>query len=100
MYRCGDNSMPLWMLIKNNEGYRGIMNVKSLKERYILEDIPFSLVAISALGQVAGVQTPCIDAVCTLGYGILGKELDTGRTAKNLGIDKMSKEEFLKYIEG
>ena len=98
MYQCGDDSMPLWQLVQNNKGYIGIMNVKSLKERYIMEDIPYSLVAISALGQVAGVQTPCIDAVCSLGYGILGEELDTGRTVKNLGIDGMTKEMLLDYL--
>ena len=100
MYQCGDDSMPLWRLIQNNDGYIGIMNVKSLKERYVLEDIPFSLVAISALGQVAGVPTPCIDAVCTLGYGILGKDLEIGRTAKNLGIDHMTKDDLLSYVTG
>ena len=98
MYHCGDESMPLWKLIQNNDGYIGIMNAKSLNERYVLEDIPYSLVAISALGQIARVPTPCIDAVCTLSYGILKNNLEAGRTAKNLGIDKMTKDMLLKYV--
>ena len=41
-----------------------------------------------------------MDAVVTIGRAILEDELDEGRTLKNLGIDGMTKEEFLKYIEG
>ena len=100
LWGCGDASMPLWRVIQNNEGYRGIMNLQSLKERPFTEDIPYSLVAISALGVVAGVKTPCIDAVCTLGRAILGEELDIGRTAENLGIAGMSREELIRYING
>lgn len=100
MYKCGDDSMKLWQLIQNNKGYIGIHNPKSLKERYVLEDVPYSLVAISALGKVAGVNTPAIDAVCTLAKAILGDILEKGRTPENLGIDKMTKNEFLYFILG
>ena len=100
MYQCGDESMPLWRVIRNNDGYKGIMNVKSIRERYVTEDIPFSLVAISALGKIAGVPTPCIDAVVTIGRSILGDELSEGRTAEFLGIEGMDKEEFLNYVMG
>lgn len=100
MYQCGDDSMKLWELIRNNEGYTGIMNTDSLRSRYILEDIPYSLVAISALGKIMGVGAPCIDAIIAISRAILGTDLDEGRTAKNLGIDNMTKEEFLKIIFG
>ena len=75
------------------------MGQKTLHTRYILEDIPFALEAIKAMGQVAGVQTPCIDAVITLARAIVD-DVAEGRTAKNLGIDGMSKEEFLKLCIG
>ena len=100
MYKCGDDSMELWQLIQNNKGYTGIMNVKSLEERYVTEDIPYSLVAISALGKVAGVPTSTIDAVITLGRAILLNKLDEGRTIEALGIASMTKEEFLNYVLG
>ena len=100
MYNCGDESMALWQLVQNNKGYVGITNPKSLRERYILEDVPYSLVAISALGKVANVKTPVIDAICTICKAILGDDLDVGRTTERLGIDNMSKEEFLCFING
>lgn len=98
MYSCGDETTPLYQLVRNNPGYDGIMCAKTLHTRYVLEDIPYSLVAISALGKVAGVPTPCMDGIVSIGRAIFGDELDEGRTAENLGIAGMTKEELLKYI--
>ena len=74
------------------------MNPKSLNERYTMEDLPYSLVAIHALGEIAGVKTPYIDAIITLGRGTIGEKLEEGRTLKNLGLEGMTKDEFLNYI--
>ncbi len=98
MYQCGDETMSLIEVVHNNERYGGIKMPSALRERYVMEDIPFSLVAISALGKVAGVNTPAIDAVCTIAKAILGNDLEEGRTVKNLGINGTTKEEFLNYI--
>ncbi len=100
MYECGDDSMPLYRLIQNNKRYVGIKNIKSIRTRYILEDVPYSLVAISALGQVAGIPTPNIDAICLLYKSILGDELDEGRTVKNLGMANFSKDDLLSLVNG
>ena len=97
MYPTHGNNV--YEAIHNCPGYDGIMGQKTLRTRYILEDIPFALEAIKAMGQVAGVQTPCIDAVITLARAIVD-DVAEGRTAKNLGIDGMSKEEFLKLCIG
>ena len=98
MYQCGDDSMTLCEVVHNNHGYFGIMNPKSLNERYTMEDLPYSLVAIHALGEIAGVKTPYIDAIITLGRGTIGEKLEEGRTLKNLGLEGMTKDEFLNYI--
>lgn len=74
--------------------YKGIRGQKTLRTRYILEDIPCSLVAIQTLGQIAGVPTPTADAVITLARAMV-PELEEGRTLKNLGLDGVSREEFL-----
>ena len=100
MYECGTPDMPLDQLMRNNEGYEGIICADTLATRYVLEDIPYSLVAIRALGQVAGVPTPCIDAVITLGYTVLAEKMDEGRTARMLGIEGMSCRELREYILG
>lgn len=97
MYPTHGNNV--YEAIHNCPGYDGIKGQKSLSTRYILEDIPFALEAIKAMGQVAGVETPCINAVITLARAIVD-DVAEGRTAKNLGIDGMSKEDFLKLCIG
>lgn len=98
MYSCGDETTPLYQLCKNNPGYDGIKCAKTLKTRYVLEDIPYSLVPLHALGKVAGVPTPCMDAIITIGRAMMGDEMDEGRTASALGLDGMTKEQFLNYV--
>ena len=100
MYNCGTADMPLYQLCRNNPGYDGIMCANTLHTRYVLEDIPYSLVPLSALGRVAGVPTPCMDAVIAMGKAILGEELDDGRTYEALGFEGMTKEDLLAYIQG
>ena len=43
MYSCGDETTPLYQLCKKNPGYDGIKCAKTLKTRYVLEDIPYSV---------------------------------------------------------
>lgn len=100
MYSCGDETTPLYQLCRNNPGYDGIKCAKTLKTRYVLEDIPYSLVPLHALGQVAGVPTPCMDAIITIGRAIMGNEMDEGRTARALGLAGMTKDQLLSYING
>lgn len=100
MYKCGDETMELWQLIRNNKGYAGIQNVKTLNSRYLMEDIPYSLVAILTLGEIVGIEAPCIKAICTLGYAIMGERMDLGRTSNALGLKGITKTDFIRYIEG
>lgn len=99
MYACGDKDTPLYQLVKNNESYTGIMTASTLRTRYCLEDIPYSLVAIQSLAKIAGIPTPCIDATVQIGRTVLDG-LDEGRTAAALGIERMTKEELLRYVMG
>ena len=81
--------------------YKGIKGPKSLKVRYLLEDIPYNLRFLQALGQIAKIQTPVIDAVCTLGEALVGGDMDEGYTLKTLGLDEnMTVDEFLKLVNG
>lgn len=100
MYQYGDKSMSLYEVITTNPGYKDLMITSTIHNRYCIEDIPYSLVPLCALGEIAGVPTPCMSAMVTIGRSILGDELDEGRTLKNLGLEGVSKEEFLKYVIG
>lgn len=77
----------LYESIRKNPGYKWIMAPKTLKMRYIEEDIPFSLVPISSLGKMFGVQTPTIDSLIRLGSILNSKDYyKVGRTVERLGI--------------
>jgi len=100
MYACGTADMPLYQLCRNNRAYEGLMTAGTLRTRYLLEDIPYSLVPIQAIARITGVETPCTDAIVGLAVNILRGELDIGRTAEVLGIAGMSKKEFMQLING
>ena len=91
----------LYDMLHNAECYKGIKGPKSLKVRYLLEDIPYNLRSLQALGQIAKIKTPVIDAVCTLGEALVGGDMDEGYTLKTLGLSEdMTVDEFLKLVNG
>ena len=99
-YPCGTVNDPVDVLVKNNHSYDGIMGPNTIEVRYLLEDIPFSLQPLSALGHVVGVPTPNIDSIITIARTMLGEKIATGRTAHMLGIDGMDKAQLMEYVIG
>ena len=91
----------LYDMLRNAECYKGIKGPNSRKGRYLLEDIPYNLRSLQALGQIAKIKTPVIDAVCTLGETLVGGDMDEGYTLKTLGLSEdMTVDEFLKLVYG
>lgn len=85
----------LYEAMMDNPGYREIMAPKTLKVRYITEDVPMSLVPMSSLGRMLGVPTPTIDAFIHLASIIHGCDYATeGRTVERLGIEGLSVREL------
>lgn len=93
MYRCRGKNM--YEILTSSEDLRGIRGQKSLDTRYLMEDVPCSLVSLQSLGKIAGIPTPCIDAMITVGRTLLPDMIE-GRTVKNLGLEGVSKEEFIR----
>jgi opine dehydrogenase len=96
----GIDKPTLTEAVRSNPAYDGIAGQKSLKTRYVLEDIPTGLVPMIELGRLKAVPTPRMELVAKLGEYLL--EMDffaTGRTLKNLGLEGMSAEDFQNYIE-
>ncbi len=91
----------LYSMITTAECYKGISGPKSLKVRYLLEDVPYALRAIQSLAKVAKVKTTAIDTVVNLAYILLGDELDEGRTLENLGLSEATTvEDIIKMVRG
>ena len=74
-----------------NPGYRNIMAPTTLHMRYLLEDVPTSLVPMASLGEMLGVATPTMNAVIGMAESLLSTDFrKEGRTVERLGIKGMS----------
>jgi opine dehydrogenase len=81
--------------MRKNIGYRGILAPRSLKMRYLEEDIPFSLVPIASMGNMFSVNTPTINSIIHLGSSLNSNDYwSQGRTVEKLGISGMSVREL------
>jgi opine dehydrogenase len=73
-------------------GFRGIKAQSSLEDRYLTEDIGYTLVLFAELARVAGVPTPTMDAVIQIGSVLLDRDLaaTSPRSLASLGLDTMT----------
>ena len=72
----------------------------SLRHKYVVEDVPCGLVAMSALGQAAGVATPVIDGLVALTSAMLGRDFRAeGRTLERLGLAGRSAADVKRIME-
>ena len=86
--------------VRSVEAYAHIMAPGTLESRLILEDIPMGLVPMAALGDLAGVDTPLMDMVIQLACSLMNRDfIAEGRTLKRLGIEGMSCEELLAFVQ-
>jgi opine dehydrogenase len=73
----------------------------TLQHKYVVEDVPCGLVAMSSLGHAAGVGTPVIDGLVALTSAMLGRDLRAeGRTLDALGLAGKSVAEIRAIAEG
>jgi opine dehydrogenase len=90
----------LFEAVRANEGYRGITAPSTLEHRYILEDVPMSLVPIASAGRAFGLNTRAIDALILLAGLIMQTNYWTrGRTLESLGLAGLSREEIRRIAE-
>ncbi len=81
----------LFEAVRANEGYRGITAPSTLEHRYILEDVPMSLVPIASAGRAFGLKSQAIEALILLAGLIMDTNYWTrGRTLESLGLAGLS----------
>lgn len=77
----------LYEAMHDNPGYHGIKAPRSLRHRYIFEDVPYSLVALSSLGKRFGVNVWAIDSMIQLACVVHGTDYyHRGRTLERMGL--------------
>ena len=88
-------------LTYNSDGpYQATGTPKSLDHKFITEDVLTGLIPISALGVVAGVRTPAIDALVELVRAMTGKDFAAeGRTLERLGLSGMDASQIRRVVE-
>ncbi len=90
----------LYEAIQANEGYRGIAAPPNLENRYLLEDVPMSLVPIASAGRVFGLRARAIESVVDLaGFLRETRFWSRGRTLERLGLDHLSATELRRFVE-
>lgn len=95
---CDDG--PDWAIPENQPGlYASNQKQNLLKMRYLTEDVPYSLVGLSGLGDILDIPTPIIDSCITLANTITGRDFwQEGRTVEKVGLDNFTPEEILRYV--
>jgi opine dehydrogenase len=73
-------------------GFLGIGAQSQLDNRYLTEDVGYSLVFLADLARHVGVETPAMDAVITIASIILARDFraEGARTLATLGLDQLS----------
>jgi opine dehydrogenase len=69
-------------------GFLGIGAQKQLDDRYLTEDVGYSLVFLTDLARRVGVPTPIMDSVISIACVVLGRDFRTEgrRTVDTLGL--------------
>lgn len=71
----------------------------NIHHRYVTEDVPVGCKIYHELGVQYGVKTPIIDSMIVLAGAMIGKDyFSEGYSLAYLGIDSMSKDELLAYL--
>ena len=85
---------------RESEPNRSIRSPASLDHRYMHEDVGYGLTPIAALGRLAGVATPAIDALITIASLAVGIDYARdGLTLEQMGIAGKSPAELMRFVE-
>jgi opine dehydrogenase len=90
----------LWDSLMRNPYYEGFhASSHLLGYNHVLDEIPNSLVPVSELGAALDVPTPTIDAIVDLACAMCRIDFRKhGRTLEVLGLDGMTADEMLRYV--
>ncbi|PAB57739.1 hypothetical protein CCE28_18120 [Anaeromicrobium sediminis] len=93
------NEETLYEAYHKSPIFSSIKGPKSLSNRYLTEDTPYSLGVLASLAHQVDIKTPIMDSIMTIASALMDEDyLDTGRTTKELGIDKMDINEIKEFL--
>ena len=72
----------------------------TLRHRFLLEDVPFGMVPVEALGRLTGVGTPVTSAIATLASEITGMDLRSrARDLNALGLASLDTKALIRLVD-
>lgn len=85
---------------RESEPNKAIRSPSSLDHRYVHEDVGYGLVPFAAFGDLAGVDTPTIDAIVHLCSEMMGIDYTRdGLTLEKMGLAGMTPERLLRFVQ-
>ncbi len=86
--------------VKQTMAYEEVMGQKRVDTRYVLEDVPMSLVPFVSLAKQLGSPYEMMESICKMGSFVLDQDLISGgRTMKKLGFEGLTADEIVAYAE-
>lgn len=90
VYECIQGSTDIFLPLEGPNDLNG---------RYLVEDAPYTLVCMAAIGDVAGIKTPLMDSVVYLASALKKENYwDSGRSLDKIGLSNMNVEQIKKYL--
>jgi len=90
----------LYEAMQANPGYQGIKAPRTLRHRYLFEDVPFSLVPLASLGAQFGVETWATEAMIRLACVVHGTNyFARGRNTEDMGLKGLRVSEVKQYVQ-
>ncbi len=81
----------LFEAIQSTHGYKGVRAPSTLAHRYILEDVPMSMVPMVSVGEMLGVKMPTMRSLVHVASLIHSTDfMSEGRTVDKLGLSGMT----------
>jgi opine dehydrogenase len=97
-YHTGGESIA--DVVRHVPAYAAIYGPKTLKTRYIYEDVPMGLVPLVSLGKAVGQPTEKMELIIHLAEQLLGENFSrTGRNLATLGLQGLSLAQIVRYAE-
>jgi opine dehydrogenase len=87
-------------VVRHVPAYAAIYGPKTLKNRYLYEDVPLGLVPLVSLGKAVGQTTVKMELIISLAEQLMGEDFTgTGRTLASLGLQDLSVAQIVQYAQ-
>ena len=87
-------------VVRHVPAYAAIYGPKTLRTRYIYEDVPMGLVPLVSLGKAVNQPAAKMELIISLAEQLLGEDFTvTGRNLVNLGLKDLSVSQIVHYAE-